>query len=236
VCQGKSEVIGCVERTEIPSIIRQWFRAATVVLSVKCSIEYEGRASSRASSAWRLIIIKEDGTLLIHGPEGRNPINWQPKAYVTAKAEKDKVLIEALRSRPREMLKISIESDADVMIVRLGRGRFLLHGTEKEIVDYIARNPNMVEAGAQLVSREVSTPHGRIDVVLRSSSGDLIIVEVKRSTADIDAVYQLNRYVRYYESLGIKVRGVLAAPALSPAAEKAVAKLGFKYVKVAPPK
>lgn len=238
MCQGRSEVIGCVERTEIPNIIKRWFRVATIVLSVKCSIEYEGRASSKASSAWRLIIIKEDGTLLIHGPEGRNPINWQPKAYVTARIEGDKVIIEALRRHPKEILKISVESDADIMIVRLGHGRFLLHGTEKEIVDYIARNPHVVEVGAQLVSREVSTPHGRIDVVLRSATGDLILVEVKRSTADIDAVYQLNRYVKYYESLGIKVRGVLAAPALSPAAEKALAKLGFKYVKVkvTPPK
>lgn len=236
MCQGRSEVIGCVERAEVPNIIKRWFKVATIVLSVKCSIEYEGRASSKASSAWRLIIIKEDGTLLIHGPEGRNPINWQPKAYVTTRVEGGNVIIEALRRHPREVLRINVESDADVIIIRLGHGRFLLHGTEKEIVDYIARNPHVVESGAQLVSREVSTPYGRVDVVLRSSSGDLILVEVKRSTADVDAVYQLSRYVKYYESLGVKVRGVLAAPALSPTAEKALAKLGLRYVKVTPPK
>lgn len=236
MCQGRSEVIGCVERAEIPNIIKRWFRVATIVLSVKCSIEYEGRASSKASSAWRLIIIKEDGTLLIHEPEGWNPINWQPKAYVMTRVEGGNVIIEALRKHPREVLRISVESDADVIIVRLGHGRFLLHGTEKEMVDYIARNPHVVESGAQLVSREVSTPHGRVDVVLRSAAGELILVEVKRSTADVDAVYQLSRYVKYYESLGVRVRGVLAAPALSPTAEKALAKLGLRYVKVTPPK
>ncbi len=224
-----------MELREVPQLIRKWFKLATIVLAAKCSVEYSGRAASSASSAWRLVIIKEDGTILIHGPEGRNPVNWQPKAHITARLEGDgRVVIEALRLRPREVLRIYVERDVDVMVVRLGRGRFLLHGSERELTEYIALNPSIIEKGAQLVSREVSTPHGRIDVVLRSRDGNLIVVEVKRGVADIDAVYQLGRYVRYYESLGVRVKGVLASPSLSPNARKALAEMGFKHVKVDP--
>ena len=49
-------------------------RGLVVVMNVKCTIEYDGRASSRASEAWRLIIIKPDGSILIHTNEGYQPL------------------------------------------------------------------------------------------------------------------------------------------------------------------
>ncbi len=159
-------------------------------------------------------------------------MNWQPRSRVTVKRINNQVIIEAVRQAPHEVLRIWVEEGADVLISRLGRGKFLLKGSEREFTDLIAGNPGIIEEGAELVSREVSTPHGRIDVILRSKDGELIIVEVKRGRADIDAVYQLSRYVKYYESLGIKVKGVLASPSLSPAAEKLINKLGFKHVAI----
>ena len=56
--------------------------------------------------------------------------------------------------------------------------------------------------GAILVAREVSTPYGRVDLILRDRDGKLIVVEVKRSRADVDAAHQLRRYVEYYSKLG----------------------------------
>lgn len=236
MCLGRSEIVGCVRREELGEIVKKWFRTATITIVAKCRIEYEGRAASTATSAWRMIIIKEDGTVLVHEHSGRNPLNWQPKAYITVSEEGNDVVIKALRARPREILKIYIESDADVIVARLGKGKFLLKGTEAGIVEELALNPELIEEGARLVSREVSTPHGRIDVVLKGRDGRLILVEVKRSVADVDAVFQLRRYVEYYKQLGIDAKGVIAAPCLSPRAQKVLVSLGFKHVKVEPRK
>jgi RecB family endonuclease NucS len=233
LCQGRIESAGCVSIEEIPPIIRKFFKTATITIFAKCSVSYSGRASSEAGEAWRLIIIKEDGTVLIHERTGREPINWQPKAFVTSYlGGHGEAVIKAVRSKPREVLQIRITGDAFIAVARLGSGKFVLEGSEENITRELALNPSAIEEGAELVSREVSTPHGRIDLILRSRDGELIIVEVKRSLADVSAVYQLKRYVEYYKSIGVRVRGVIASPKVSPAAAKLLARFGFKHVRV----
>ena len=70
--------------------------------------------------------------------------------------------------------------------------------------------------------------------MLRGKDGRIIVVEVKRSLADVDSVYQLKRYVEYYSALGLDVRGVIAAPKISPKALKLAQKFSLSYVKVEP--
>ncbi len=231
MCQGKAELIGCIPKEEIPEIIRRWFKKATIILSVECSIEYEGRATSTASKARRLIIIKEDGTVIVHGPTGRNPINWQPKAYVRGIIKDGEILIECIRLNPKEYLRIHLEGDPDIMIVPLSRGLFRLSGSESDIVNELYRHPEIVEEGARVVSREVSTPYGRIDLVLKGKDEVLLLVEVKRGRADVEAVFQLKRYVEYYRKLGIDCRGVLVASGFTGRAVKALKEHGFKHIK-----
>jgi len=220
----------------LPDIIRKYFRSATIVMICNCEILYEGRASSKASDARRLIILKEDGTVLIHESKGVEPINWQPGASVSAKyvSNGDYVELIAIRSRPKEILRVFIKDSPTLLLTRLGRGKFLLRGTEDDLINYIALNPSVIEEGSTLIAREVSTPHGRIDVILRDTKGDLIIVECKRGVADIDAAYQLLRYVTYYRNLGVRVRGVLAAPSITPQAQNFLSKNNLGYVKVTP--
>jgi RecB family endonuclease NucS len=118
----------------------------------------------------------------------------------------------------------------------LGHKGLELFGSENDIVELIARNPGIVEEGATLVTREARTPYGRADLILRGRDGVLIVVEVKRSRADVPAVYQLMRYVEYFRSLGLEVRGYLASPSVTPAATKALNKAGLKHVRIEPPK
>lgn len=204
------------------------------MLISRCAINYVGRAASKAGPAKRLIIIKEDGTVLVHEGKGREPINWQPKASIHFITSDDKIVLVARRAKPKEELRIELLENPYVLITRLTTAKFTLFGSELDIVNEIAKNPGLIEEGATLVSREVSTPHGRIDVVLRGKDGSLILVECKRSRADIDSAYQLKRYVDYYTKLGIKPRGVLAAPQISPQALKYLNKEGLKYVKIEP--
>ena len=231
----ESKVLGgCTDPERLAHLVREWFKKATIVLVGKCSIEYHGRAASQATSAKRLIIIKEDGTLLVHEGRGREPLNWQPKAHIVVNTENNKVVIRALRLHPRESLVVTIEGRVNYLISQLGKGRFSLEGSEESIARRIANNPSFIEDGATLISREVRTPHGRVDIVLRDKEGSLVLIEVKRSMADISAIYQLKRYVDYYTSLGIHAKGVIAAQSISPPAKKLLLKYGFRYVRVEP--
>ena len=229
---GKIEYLHNVTPEELQYVVRRWFRAATIVIVTKCKIHYSGRAASEAGEAYRLIIIKEDGTVLVHEGAGREPVNWQPKAQVFVRESGSNVEIVAVRSRPREELRIEVLEPSAVLIIRLTTAKFILEKSEKDLVDKIASNPSIIEEGAHLIAREVSTPYGRIDVMLRGKDGKIIIVEVKRSLADVDSVYQLKRYMEYYSALGVGVRGVIAAPKISPRALKLAQKFGFDYVRI----
>ncbi|MFP3207286.1 MAG: endonuclease NucS [Caldivirga sp.] len=76
-------------------------RGMVVVMNAKCTIEYSGRASSKAGEAWKLVIIKPDGSLLVHSNESYQPLNWQPpgsRVYIS-----DSQII-AIRHRPHERI------------------------------------------------------------------------------------------------------------------------------------
>jgi len=228
---GKILFRGSVGVKDLREFIVKWFKRATIVLVGACEIIYEGRASSKAGKATRLIIIKEDGTVLVHESRGREPINWQPNSTITVELVDDVMTLKAVRLKPKEVLKInmSLTDEVEALVVSLGSGKFEISGTEEELVVYLARNPTLIGEGVELVSREVITPYGRIDLIFRDRLGSLILVEVKRGVADVDAAFQLKRYVDYYKSLGIdEVVGVLVAPEATPNARKILSQYGFK--------
>ncbi|MEM0361793.1 MAG: endonuclease NucS [Sulfolobales archaeon] len=221
-----------VEWGLLQEILKRNFKLNTLVIIGNCEVVYEGRASSKASEARRLIIIKEDGSLLIHEGVGIEPINWQPNASLTSNISDEYFELTAIRSRPREVVKVFIKDRPHVMVLRLRKGAFTIKGTEDDLINYVASNPSIIEENAKLVAREFITPHGRVDVILRSANDELILVECKRGMADLDAVHQLLRYVDYYRSLGLKVKGVIASPSISPQALKLLLKNNLSYVKV----
>ncbi|MCS7108488.1 MAG: endonuclease NucS [Sulfolobales archaeon] len=203
-----------------------------MVLVGNCEVFYEGRASSKASEARRLIVIKEDGSLIIHEGKGIDPINWQPNAVITTKVNEESFEIKAMRSRPKEVVKVYIKDKPHLMLLKLRKGLIILKGTEDDMVDYIASNPSIIESDAKLIAKEFITPHGRIDLILRNSKDELILVECKRAEADLDAVHQLIRYVDYYRGLGLNVKGYIASQSITPNAYKLLIKSGLNYVEI----
>lgn len=230
------EIYQTLSNDELIKTIKRSLKVKTILIVAECEIFYEGRAASYAESQVRLIIIKADGTILIHEKEGRDPLNWQPSnSLITVEKEEGKVTIISKRLRPKELLKVILHKVFIITLASLGKTRLKVLGSEEDMINYVALNPSIIEEGATLVSREVRTPHGRIDLILKDKNNYLIIVEFKRSIADVDAAYQLKRYVEYYLRLGMKVKGVLAAPGISPQAHMLLNKFGFKFVKILPP-
>ena len=49
-----------------------------VLVMGDCKVDYDGRASSTLDWGERVTIIKQDGSVLVHRPNGYEPVNWQP--------------------------------------------------------------------------------------------------------------------------------------------------------------
>ncbi len=195
------------------------------------SIEYYGRAASYAAEAPRLLITKPDGTLLVHEASKREPLNWQPPgSTIIFECIEHTLRVRSIRTSPREEVLIEIPRVYLVTACKLSTTKLVVVGTEKDIANVLASNPHAIDPNAELVGREVSTPYGKIDVLLKRSDGTLIVVEVKNERAGIQAVSQLKRYVDYYRSQGYRVEGVLVAPSISEEAKSLLLKEGFRFV------
>lgn len=205
-----------------------------------CEIIYSGRAESELDRGDRLLIIKADNTLLIHQPKNSNPINYmkQETTYELAKEKKHLILL-AKHTKLKEFMEITIYRIYDCICRNLDDGQKLeLVGTEKDMSDMIKDNPKLISSDFKPLSREEHTKFGFIDVFGHDKKGNMIVVECKRYVAGLDAVDQLRRYVEKIKELkGIdKVKGIIAAPQISPNALGMLKKWKFKFVKVEPPK
>jgi len=200
-------------------------RGMVIVMNAKCSIDYNGRASSKASEAWRLIIIKPDGSLLVHSNEGYQPLNWQPpgsRIYFSGRQ------IIAIRHRPHEVLKITLYEVAWVETAIASEGEFKLEGSHEDVKTWVVRNLARVTGcqNARLIGTEVPlNGHGVADVVA-DCNGVRVVIEVKRGIVDLNAVSQLKRYVDALPGS----RGVLVGSWFTSGAIELAREFGFRVV------
>ena len=215
-------------------------RNETVVISCNCSIRYSGRAESILKSGDRLVIIKADNALLVHQPTGNNPVNYmKPNTSHNLAVEKGKLILKSRNLALKENMDIEINRIHFFNSQKLEDGKsIVISGTEADMANMLYENPEMIEKGFNPVNQEEQTKYGFIDVLGVDSSGMLTVVECKRYCADLGAVTQLRRYVeRLMVSKGItKVRGIIAAPKMTPNAFKMLSDWGYTFVAVKPPK
>lgn len=129
-----------VKPPEVVEIVNRWFKKATIVMISRCSVNYSGRASSTAKESMRLIVLKQDGTVLVHESVGCDPLNWQPKSTVVARQHSEsEVELQAIRANPKEELTIKISGSALVVVTKLGDVGLALYGKEEDIVEELAK-------------------------------------------------------------------------------------------------
>jgi len=212
----------------------------TIVLSCRCSITYTGRAESFLADGDRLVIIKSDGTLLVHQPSGSVPVNYMPKDSVHKMLLRNAELcLESKSSGSKETIRIVIHHPHFLYSQKLDDSqRIAIQGTERDMSDMIYENPELIEKGFKPLSREEHTKYGFIDVFGYDKSNVFVVVECKRYNADFKAVSQLKRYVDLIKkNKGLKeVRGIIASPKISDNALDFAKKLGFEYRSISPPK
>lgn len=210
-----------------------------IVIFSSCSVEYNGRAKSFLARGDRLIIVKHDGTVLIHKPDGRTPVNWMPKDTILSIAlDKETLIIKCTNVKSGEVLNINIFEVYEITSAPLlDTEQLRLEGTERDMSDMIYLNPSLISDDFIPSTREEQTKYGFLDVFGHNGNGELVIIECKRYTAGLDAVTQLRRYVeRVKKSKGVeKIVGVLAAPNISDNAYKMLTDWGFIFKSINPP-
>jgi endonuclease len=205
---------------EAKSFIMKYHQQKTekTVLQVigTCTVKYHGRAKSFLDSGDRIIIIKQDGNLLVHQPVKREPINWQPSGSITECIVKEDVLIlKSRHHKPSEKMMISF---TDIFLITVSSlkdtAELKIAGMESDVVKHIIKDPSCVEDGLRIQAQEKQVRSGMIDLFGYDKDHVPVIIEVKRSLATISNVHQLRMYVQdlQHKSEKAEVRGILCAP------------------------
>jgi RecB family endonuclease NucS len=220
-------------------IQRAFKKRCTLIVAGNCHVHYSGRANSTLEPGERFLIVKSDGSLLVHRPVGYEPVNWQPStSALTVKATEDKLEIYAVRQKPRETLRATFSSVLMVSAMSLNdSGDFLLHASEDDMHRAILLKPDLLEEGFKPISWEKKVEPGFVDVYGEDKNGKLVVVEVKRRTASKDAVLQLSRYIEAIKEKATKeIRGVLVAPSLGKDVQTMLSTMGLEFKALDPKK
>ncbi|MBI2133526.1 DUF91 domain-containing protein [Candidatus Woesearchaeota archaeon] len=223
---------------DMSSLMKALDLGNTVLICANCSISYSGRAESFLADGDRIIMIKSDRTLLVHQPSGSTPINYM-RDGTAFRFSSDGCRSVLHCSNAKEFMNIVFNRVHFHSFHELFDGQKLqITGSERDMSLMIYNTPGLIEEGFRPLSMEEHTKFGFIDVFGFDRNNVLVVVECKRYVADPKAVDQLKRYVEKVKvTKGLSsVRGILAAPRLSPSAESMLLELGFEFRPISPPK
>jgi hypothetical protein len=183
----------------------------------RCSVEYTGRLTAHLPSATRLIVVKADGSVLVHSDAG----GYKPLMWMTPPC----LLVESpdtwtVTNKGGESLVITIEEHISETSADLGIDPGLVKdGVEAHLQVLLAEHCGVLGEGFRLVRREFPTDIGPVDLLCRDASGQAVAVEIKRR-GEIDGVEQLTRYLeRLDRDPQLRpVRGLFAAQEIKPQA------------------
>jgi RecB family endonuclease NucS len=182
----------------------------------ECIVDYQGRARSLLDWGERLIVIKQDGTVLVHQPVMREPVNWQSTGSITEfKTKDDQLILNCRHLHPAEKMRVTFRQLKLVTATSLvDRASLIIAGMEIDVVNQIVSNPTIIEEGLRIVKREKPVKTGSIDLFGFDKNHVPVVIEVKRSLATISSVHQLRMYVKDIKKdrKESKVRGILCAP------------------------
>jgi len=200
--------------------VAEWYTSQSdrlnLVIVGSCQVRYHGRARSFLDWGDRVVLVKQDDTVIVHRPMGREPVNWQPNGgRITFHTEHDLFTLRAMHYKNKERMEILFRHVA-VMIAGMLSDKATLQivGMEKDIVDKILEDPEVIEQGLRITQHEKQTSSGIIDLYGYDCHHIPVVIEVKRGQGTISAVQQLRMYVKDLKKGNPEavIRGILCAP------------------------
>ncbi|CAB4953764.1 unannotated protein [freshwater metagenome] len=195
----------------------------------RCTVDYAGRLSAHLPLATRLLMLKDDGSILVHSDSGSyKPLNWMNPPCTITIGEPDETQVEA---GVTEVWRVSQTKTADILYVsiyeifsdvahELGVDPGLQKdGVESHLQEMLAEQLHHAGVGMTLIRREYFTAIGPVDILAKDIDGNTVAIELKRR-GDIDGVEQLTRYLELLnrDPQLRPVRGIFAAQEIKPQA------------------
>ncbi len=211
------------------------------IVVANCSVDYAGRLSAHLPRATWVLMLKIDGSILVHSDGGSyKPLNWMSPPCALAPIDPDE---EQVAAGVKEVWQVTHAKTADRLVVSLYE---ILHdsshdlgvdpglvkdGVEAHLQELLAEQIELLGEGHTLVRREYMTAIGPVDILARDDSGASVAVEIKRR-GGIDGVEQLTRYLELMnrDPKLAPVRGIFAAQEIKPQARTLAEDRGIRCV------
>lgn len=207
----------------------------------RCSVDYAGRLSAHLPLATRLLLVKADGSVLVHSDSlSYKPLNWMSPPCTLAVMEPEP---EQAQAGVIEIWRVAQAKTADLLVISIHE---VLHdsahelgvdpglqkdGVEAHLQKLLAEQIQVLGDGHRLVRREYMTAIGPVDILATDATGRSVAVEIKRR-GDIDGVEQLTRYLELMnrDPLLAPVAGIFAAQEIKPQARTLAEDRGIRCV------
>jgi RecB family endonuclease NucS len=224
-----------VGRVLLPWFLRTApYDGAVRLIVARCEVRYSGRLSAVLPEALRLIMVKSDGSVMVHADHGGfKPSNWMTPPTVIEEGA-DGIVVRKRAGTTEDRLDIRIAEVLSDVEHDMGDAAALeKDGVEADLQEALAAAPAFCGEGFRLVRREWPTDIGPVDLMCRDDEDGWIAVEIKR-VGTIDAVEQLTRYLERirHDPAMAGCRGVLAAQAVKPQARVLAEARGIAWVEV----
>ncbi|HEX8086280.1 MAG TPA: endonuclease NucS [Solirubrobacteraceae bacterium] len=208
------------------------------VIVARCEVEYSGRLSAVLPEALRLLMLKADGSVLVHADAGGyKPLNWMTPPTCVEEMGSPPARIVVRKLKGDDALDIRISEVLSDVTYDMGSpdeaAGLVKDGVERDLQELLADQPGWCGEGFRLVRREWPTDIGPVDLMCRDDEDGWIAVEIKR-VGTIDAVEQLHRYLERIrlDPAMQDCRGILAAQVLKPQARVLAQARGIDCVEV----
>jgi RecB family endonuclease NucS len=211
------------------------------VVIAKCSVDYDGRLSAHLPLATRLLLVKADGSVLVHSDGGSyKPLYWMSPPCAMAEIAPEEheasagvsAVWQVQHAKSDDRLRVLIHEVLHDSSHELGVDPGLVKdGVEAHLQRLLAEHIHTLGQGYTLVRREYMTAIGPVDILCRDAAGASVAVEIKRR-GDIDGVEQLTRYLELMnrDPHLAPVAGVFAAQEIKPQARVLATDRGIRCV------
>ena len=207
----------------------------------KCSVDYDGRLSAHLPLATRLLLVKADGSVLVHSDGGSyKPLNWMSPPCAMAEVEPEEheaaegvtTVWQVRHAKSDDRLRVLVHEVLHDSSHELGVDPGLVKdGVEAHLQKLLAEHIHTLGDGWTLVRREYMTAIGPVDILCRDAGGASVAIEIKRR-GDIDGVEQLTRYLELMnrDPHLAPVTGIFAAQEIKPQARVLATDRGIRCV------
>jgi RecB family endonuclease NucS len=206
------------------------------LIVARCEVSYTGRLSAFLPESNRLLMLKSDGSVLVHADAGGyKPLNWMtPPTVIEEEGDPlERLVVRKRAGKSEDRLEIVLHEVLSDVVHEMGEAAPLAKdGVERDLQEALAASPEALAPGLRLVRREWPTDIGPVDLMCREGD-DWVAVEIKR-VGTIDAVEQLTRYLERIREDAAKAacRGIVAAQRVQPQAATLAAARGIACVEV----